>query len=44
MCIFAGETCLHLAARLDDKYTFYFLLFSFEVNVNVTVRNFELPF
>lgn len=33
---YQGEPCLHLAARLDDKCVFYFLLFSFEVDVNVT--------
>lgn len=32
---YEGEPCLHLAARLDDKYMFHFLLFSFEVEVNV---------
>lgn len=36
-CI-AGETCLHLAARLENKSIFYHLVFSLEADVNSTVR------
>ena len=35
---FAGETCLHLAARLQDKFIFYYLVFSHDADVNSTVR------